>query len=150
MGGPHDRAGYDFLKGQIPMATVQTSADIVRRMRRIRGRLGNEIQQYQREASQWLDWKHYVKQFPLASVASTALIAFWLAPGHRSTQKVKIDRSSIDAIADRAASIAEEPVAASKPTWLDSIISTASGIALQAAVGYVTDALRPAGKGGQY
>jgi hypothetical protein len=121
--------------------TALTDGDRLRlRMQRIRSRMHAKIDGLRLDAESWTDWRYYVCQFPWTSLATAAVMGFWLTPGRYVTPTVKLDDQSIDELIHKGG-LRIEPPPAAKTDWLRALGATSGNFALRAVLGYVTQQL---------
>jgi len=117
--------------------TTYTDGDrIRRRMSVLRGRIDMGVTHWTNDAQRWFDWRHYVREFPIATLATAALIAFWLMPGHKKPQKVRLDSSTIEELIRRGG-IQIESVKPRRKTWVDSTMSLLGSMLFRGAIAFI-------------
>lgn len=126
------------------MSTTLTEGDRLQlRMQRIRNRMHAKVDVLREDAQQLFDWHYYFNRFPWAALGGTALIAFWLAPGHRVTPTVRLSENSIDELI-RKGGIQLPPPRSAKKSWTGMLLGMASNMAIDMAMGYASQMLQQA------
>jgi len=128
------------------MGEVSMSVDYARRsdklrirMSRLRSRLNGDVDDIIDQAQDMLDWKHYLKQYPIASVSVIAALSYFLVPRRKfETNNVQIDEEAIDRLL-AARNIA--PPAPPKKTLFGDLLGIATQMAFRSAITLVTSKL---------
>jgi ElaB/YqjD/DUF883 family membrane-anchored ribosome-binding protein len=114
VGGGHDgaaRAARDGSTGKRIVATTTNEVDeIRRRMAWIRRELREDVLGVVESAEAVTDWKHYIRDYPWASVALAAAVGFVLVPRRRKTVKpAEVARAVVAQIQPTVQAAAAEP-----------------------------------------
>jgi hypothetical protein len=117
--------------------------DIRRRMALIRRELREDVLGVVESAEAVTDWKHWIRDYPWASVALAAAVGFWLVPKRRRTVKPKEVARAVVAEIQPVVQTAQAAALAPEPRKKGSgLIGAGLGliapIALRAAQNYAT------------
>lgn len=120
----------------MPIDYSEQSERLRIRMTRLRHTLDRDVEEAVDRASDLLDWRYYLQNFPLTSVGVLALAAYHLVP-KRTVQQVKISDSAIREVlesSDRL--VAPEPK--EKPSFTRSMLEIGAQAMLRTALTFAT------------
>lgn len=103
-------------------------------MLHVRGRMPYAMDIARAEAKQYVDWKYYIRRFPLTTTAVVAVVAYWAIPS-RSGGSPRRDRAV-------GGSDAETSEVASKASWIGVVTSLATSLAVRGATNYFSGQLQ--------
>lgn len=101
------------------------------RMQRLRRRMDGDVQGIVENTQRLLDWKDYVRRFPLATLGAGLAIGFFFAPGRKVIPSVKLAEESVKELVEQSAAkaaIKEEESHVS--SLMTGVVSAVSGVAL--------------------
>lgn len=73
--------------------------EILTRMRAVRNEMDEDVVDLMEDAKSLLDWKEYVRRFPLVSLAAAGVVGFVLVPAKR--KKVNLDARAVKKLLER-------------------------------------------------
>ena len=118
----------------------QRSEKLRIRMSRLRCSLHGEVDEIVDRANDLLDWKYYLKHYPIASVSTIAAVAYLLVPRRKfETNNVKIDEEAIDRLL--AARELNPPAPPPKPSLFSDLMGMATQMAFRTALTLATTKL---------
>jgi hypothetical protein len=108
------------------------------RMQRIRNRVDANAGELFEDAQRFLDWHHYLNQYPWASVGIAAGLGFWFAPRRKATRVVKLADSSIDELVRKEA-LHQPPASLVPQGWFMPLASMATSLLIRSASAFLID-----------
>lgn len=117
------------------MSTDNESEVIRQKMHKLRRRLDQEATQWTSDAHRWLDWKHYVGQYPLVSVGLAAVAGYLLIPGKSKPTELRLDEMSRSELLKQFGSLGKAAVPP-QPSLLSSAINLTTNMLIRAAIAY--------------
>lgn len=106
---------------------------IRQRMQRLRRRMDRDFQGVVEQTQRIFDWKDYVRQFPLGTIALGILAGYVISPGRKVIPSVRLADESVKELAEQGVGIRQGGTAASttpSSAIFSTVMSTVSGIAL--------------------
>ncbi len=113
-----------------------TADGIRERMARIRTRARGKADQLGAETRQFLDWKHYVRLYPWATVAAAAAVGYFVVPRRPTQSATQLDTADLARLARDHRIVVAPPETAKKPGLLDSAFSLLSNSLLRAGIAF--------------
>lgn len=107
-------------------------------MARIRTRAHRKAERLSEETKHFLDWKHYVRLFPWATVGLAAAVGFWLVP----KKSRSIEQKLLDELANRKPVVVPVPASVVKKSgFLSELGGYVRSALLKAGMAYATQYL---------
>lgn len=100
------------------------------RMQRLRRRMDGDVQEIVENTQRLLDWKDYVRRFPLTTLATGAAIGFFFAPGRKVVPSVKLAEESVKELVEQSGLAAKKQEESHVSPLMTGIVSAVSGVAL--------------------
>lgn len=123
------------------MNVTQIDSERVRqRMQLIRNRMLTEVSAVKHDAESLSDWRYYVGQFPIGSLAVAALLGYWLIPRRPTRPTVQLDQRTIEELAERRSQL-PEPSSSIWTVWSVTLARIALDLCSQAVLGYLGQSL---------
>lgn len=104
-------------------------------MRSIRRELGTDVEELVEQAERLLDWRYYMRRYPLGIVGAAAFLGYFLVPGR--TVVFPTDDDALARLAERIP-VAVKPTEEKKQGFLAGLLAAGVGMAGKAALGYAT------------
>lgn len=114
-----------------PEAIEQAAEAIRQRTRRIRDRMPHHVGGLKASAEHLLEWRRYVRQYPVASMAAAAVVGYWLVPRRSPTLVLQADPSAVQAVQPMLTATGAQP------SVLGSLLGSVGGILARTAAAYV-------------
>jgi hypothetical protein len=116
-----------------------TVEEIRSQMRTIRRDLRGNVQEIVVGASQFFDWKSYVRSFPWTFVAAAAILGYLLVP-RRKQPPVELLRTkeSVDQLAEEIKAVVAPKPRPPAPSVIGAILPIVGGVALRVGTSYLT------------
>ena len=121
------------------MTNYHDAERIRQRMALLRGRIDRDVGRWTADAGRWFEWRHYVENYPVATLSAAALAAYWLMPHRHRPQSVTLDPSTIEELVRRGGIHVDAAPAPRVPqqSWADAGVSLLGSMLIRGAVAYL-------------